>query len=171
MKKHSVLLALTLSFVAAAAFSLIPSPYERAHAQACGIFVCKAAEDAGDTVFSFSVERLDESFTILLTAGGECLPIGMPLDEPVEITENTLPGWHVEEIVCDPGGVDVLTGGSSVLATCTTPGGFAECTFVNAEGNASAPIPTLSEWSMMAAAAGLGLAGMFFALRRRKSTA
>lgn len=31
------------------------------------------------------------------------------------------------------------------------------------------PIPTLSEWGMMSAAAGLGLIGVFFALKRRKA--
>jgi hypothetical protein len=31
------------------------------------------------------------------------------------------------------------------------------------------PIPTLSEWGMISAAAGLGLVGVFYALRRRKS--
>ncbi len=33
------------------------------------------------------------------------------------------------------------------------------------------PIPTLSEWGMIAAAAGLGLVGLFFAVRRRKAYA
>lgn len=32
-------------------------------------------------------------------------------------------------------------------------------------------IPTLSEWAMMAAAAGFGLAGAFYAVRRRKASA
>lgn len=32
-------------------------------------------------------------------------------------------------------------------------------------------IPTLSEWSMIAAAGGLGLAGLFFAVRRRRANA
>lgn len=33
------------------------------------------------------------------------------------------------------------------------------------------PIPTLSEWGMMAAAAGIALIGVFYALRRRKASA
>lgn len=33
------------------------------------------------------------------------------------------------------------------------------------------PIPTLSEWGMIAAAAGLGLAGIFFAVRRKRAVA
>jgi hypothetical protein len=33
----------------------------------------------------------------------------------------------------------------------------------------AASIPTLSEWGMLAAAAGLGIAGLFFAVRRRSS--
>ena len=52
------------------------------------------------------------------------------------------------------------------------PGDFtgpAFCQLDNVIVDPSNPIPTLSEWGMIAAAAGLGLIGVFFALRRRKS--
>ena len=42
------------------------------------------------------------------------------------------------------------------------------CTFTNVTGHVS-NIPTLSEWGMIAAAAGLALVGVFFAVRRRKA--
>lgn len=38
-------------------------------------------------------------------------------------------------------------------------------------GNAEQNIPTLSEWGMIAAAAGLGLVGVFFVVRKRKAQA
>jgi hypothetical protein len=37
--------------------------------------------------------------------------------------------------------------------------------------NPARPIPTLSEWGMIAAAAGLGLVGVWFAIRRRRAQA
>jgi len=40
---------------------------------------------------------------------------------------------------------------------------------VYTSGALSNPIPTLSEWGMIAAAGGLGLIGVFFALKRRKA--
>jgi len=43
-----------------------------------------------------------------------------------------------------------------------------ECTFVNER--TAANIPTLSEWGMIAAAAGLGLVGVFFAVKRLRAS-
>lgn len=40
-----------------------------------------------------------------------------------------------------------------------------------AQGGASTSIPTLSEWGMIAAAAGLGIVGLFFAARRKRISA
>ena len=37
--------------------------------------------------------------------------------------------------------------------------------------NVSKPIPTLSEWGMITAAAGLGIIGIFFAIRRKRTAA
>lgn len=82
-------------------------------------------------------------------------------------------GWQIEEIRCFEGaGVDITKTEDSVTFECVNPGGAisgAGCGFYN---RISADrIPTLSEWGMISAAAGLGLIGVFFAVRRRKSQA
>jgi hypothetical protein len=60
-----------------------------------------------------------------------------------------------------------LKGGFFVECLDPGEGIQGECTFVNVR--ATENIPTLSEWGMIAAAVGLGLTGMWFAVRRRRA--
>jgi hypothetical protein len=76
--------------------------------------------------------------------------------------ELSVPGRVLDHINCDT---------SSVLVTEFRHGGGGECDFVNVPLPIRSAIPTLSEWGMLTAAAGLGSIGVFFAVRRRKAVA
>ena len=78
---------------------------------------------------------------------------------PVTITE---PGTYV--LIND-----IVASGHGIVVTCNVPGSTALCIFNDFE--ATRPIPTLSEWGMIAVAAGLMIVGVFFALRRRRAAA
>ncbi len=72
----------------------------------------------------------------------------------------------IERVVLEPaGGTQQVRGVQSVFFGQTEPGA--------APGGprGSASIPTLSEWGMMAAAAGFAFVGVFYAIRRRNASA
>ena len=58
-----------------------------------------------------------------------------------------------------------------VVTTFELNGSIDELSCIAQGGSAATQIPTLSEWGMIAAAAGLGLVGLFFAVRKRRITA
>jgi hypothetical protein len=83
-----------------------------------------------------------------------------------EIVEEPQEGWVLADVVCETENTIVTEIENGVQIFCSPNGGGAACTFINQEvGN----IPTLSEWGMIAAAAGLGLIGVFFAVRRKRA--
>lgn len=73
---------------------------------------------------------------------------------------------QIERVVLEPaGGTQQVRGVQSVSFGQTEPGAFP------GGPRGSASIPTLSEWGMIAAAAGFALIGMLYAMRRRKASA
>jgi len=78
-------------------------------------------------------------------------------------------GWHYDRIECEPGGgMEIVSLSFGWFQDCFNPGPETVCTvFVTQTAN----IPTLSEWGMMAAAAGFLLLGAFYATRKRKAQA
>jgi hypothetical protein len=103
-------------------------------------------------------------------ADGQSTGGGIEQGLPVTVIEEPAEGWELVDVICTPAEgmeTDVIRGG--VVFTCVSPTEeISNCTFVNVSSTASATIPTLSEWGMIAAAAGLGLVG-FFAVRRRRA--
>jgi hypothetical protein len=89
----------------------------------------------------------------------------------VSYTELPQEGWTLEDIQCVEGaGVDITKNEDSVTFECVQPSGQFSAAFCVFGNRVSADkIPTLSEWGMITAAAGLSLIGVFFAVRRRKS--
>ena len=87
----------------------------------------------------------------------------------VSFTELPQEGWTLEEIECFEGaGVDITKTEDSVTFECVAPGGVISGAFCGFFNRISPDrIPTLSEWGMISAAAGLGLIGVFFAVRKR----
>ncbi|MEW6144585.1 MAG: IPTL-CTERM sorting domain-containing protein [Thermodesulfobacteriota bacterium] len=134
----------------------------------CRIVITKSTEPDSSEVFDFIsiVNGVETQFSV--AAGGQEDGAIVNEGESVIVTEVPREGWRLEEADCFfldgavalpyPGGVQVL---------CTEGGEFngANCIFRNRQ---IPEIPTLSEWGMISAAAGLGLIGVFFAVRRRR---
>jgi len=84
------------------------------------------------------------------------------------VVELPPPGWHFDRIECELGGIEVESLSTGWLQNCFDPGSPTVCTVFNVQ---TAGIPTLSEWGMMAAAAGFLLLGAFYAARKRRAQA
>jgi hypothetical protein len=155
-----VLLFLIIS-ICSVAF-IIP---DNALAQPCHIEFAKSAPGGGDTVFPFEA-TLDGGQPIpgFLTDGQES---GVNFSSSAVLVELPLEGWVFTGVECDnDDGIIIDFTDNGITAECFA-GDFSEafCTFFNVQER---NIPTLSEWGMIAAAAGLGLIGVYFALRKRK---
>lgn len=152
------------------AFLLITSPWDEARAQSCSIGICKSAEGAGDTPFTFDGQRPGDNFEFQLVAESNCILLGLDPSIDLSVTERPTEGWELADIDCSGDGLIVTPILRGIFVQCPAPGGSGSCTFVNApEGSSISAIPTLSEWGMFAAAAGLGLAGALYAVRKRRA--
>lgn len=161
----ALLFVLTVS-----AFLLIPSPGDEARAQSCSISICKSAPGAGDTLFVFDSQRPGDNFNFQLVAGSECMLLGLDPTNDLTVTERLTEGWELADINCGADGLVISAILGGIFVECPSPGGTGTCTFVNVpESDSISSIPTLSEWGMFAAAAGLGIAGAFYAVRRRRT--
>lgn len=134
--------------------------------QGCSIGITKESIPPLDLSFNFLAESsTDPDHEFSLPAGTSTNEFMTP-GESVVISELPLEGWELIDVECEDGGPGLnvfVDDENRVIADCLSQG-FAECTFTN---KALSNIPTLSEWGMIAAAAGLVLIGVFFALRRR----
>jgi hypothetical protein len=140
---------------------------DNARAQLCDVNIIKVTrgEDIGFEFTATFGNDVDE-FT-LFDGSNQFVAFGPEND--LVVTETVPPGWYIADIDCFNNGIAIVESGNGIVATC--PGDFfrsAECVFVNVN---PADIPTLSEWGMIAAAAGLGLVGVWFAIRKRKERA
>jgi hypothetical protein len=136
--------------------------------QGCSIGITKEAIPPVDLSFNFlTVSTTDPDHEFSLPAGtstNEFLVVG----ETVVVSELPLEGWELIDVDCEDGGPGLnvfVDDENRVVASCSFQG-FAECTFTN---RGPSNIPTLSEWGMIAAAAGLIIVGIFFAVRRRRA--
>jgi hypothetical protein len=132
----------------------------------CGITIAKVALGGEDTEFPFehAEDGAEPSFFTLKSG----LSTGGPFASTSTVTELPLEGWALVDIECEgTGATGFEITDNGFTATCDG-GGFVTCTFFNVE---SKNIPTLSEWGMIAAAGGLGLIGLFYAVRRKKAAA
>ena len=142
-----------------------------ASAQQCFLEICKSAPgapaDLGFTI-NFTGEEI-KPFSVELFDGGDCYTLSFFTQQSViEITEEMTEGWPLLEVDCEPiDGFSFMNVPDGVDAVCNTVGEVSTtCTFVN--GRPITNIPTLSEWGMIAAVAGLVIVGVFFAVRRRR---
>ena len=152
---------------------LLPVPGGDALAQTCAVNICKSAESSGGTVFPFTIGSSDISgrFGLLGEGEGSCVTIHINQGETGFAFEDSLPGWVLDNIECELIGVDFEINDNRVDFLCNAPTVNGGCTFFNVPGETASNVPTLSEWGMISAAAGLGLIGVFFAARRRRITA
>jgi len=163
------------------ALALVPMPGGSASAQECAVAICKVAPqveqgpfivDPGELVtFTFDWQvGSDEPQQFDLDANGRCIVLPAGLQAPLRVVEEPLPGWTLSDIQCIPvPGISVSFIENGAVFSCDAPTEtIMECNFVNL---IPTNIPTLSEWGMIAAAAGLALVGVFFAVRRRRMQA
>ncbi len=154
---------------------LIPSLNNTAHAQ-CAVQICKSAPElpvvdfkVEPLAFPFTVSQGGDSDTFELVPNSECFGTAFSGDD-YQIREEFFPGWILDNVECsDSALVDVTFIKDGVSLDCLG-GTEITCTFTNVTGLVS-NVPTLSEWGMIAAACGLALIGVFFALRKKKGQA
>ena len=138
--------------------------------QGCSIEIVKEAFPPVEESFDFLAESTkdpDEEFS--LSAGTGTNEFLIP-GETVTVTELDRQGWELVDVKCEnisSGFTVFVNDDNQVIADCST-NGFAVCTFVN---KGPANVPTLSEWGMIAAGAGLAMVGVFFAVRRKRAQA
>lgn len=133
-------------------------------AQNCGIGIGKTAEGAGDLEFRFVTESSggDGEFTLVDGQG-----TGGPFSDSIVIRELPTEGWILADVVCEGVGLIFTRLSDGVRVDCDVQSGSGACQFINVPFTGTR-IPTLSEWGMIAAAAGLMIVGVFFAVRRRR---
>jgi len=154
---------------------LIPSLSYDAHAQ-CTVVICKSAHELPEpqseddlVFFPFQLSEGDVDEFIEIAANSKC---GLDTfgGDDYQIREEFFPGWILDNVECsDSADIDVFFIENGVSLDCFGPSEIT-CTFTNVRGSFS-NVPTLSEWGMIAAAGGLMLIGVFFALRKKKAQA
>ena len=159
-------LAVLVTFFAMAAF-FSTADTGRAQPSDCEITITVDAPGAGGAPFRFEGFDTGGPFEYTLFAG--VTETGFATFGPGYVVEFPPAGWHFDRIECEPGGgIEIISLSSGWFQDCFDPVSPTVCTVYNVT---SANIPTLSEWGMMAAAAGFALIGMFYAVRRRKASA
>jgi len=145
----------------------VPALNDSAHAQ-CEVVICKLSPDVigeGES-FTFIYSGEGKSGQFNLTANSVCDSTPF-VGNDFELVEDTIPGWVLEDVQCgDVPGINVSFIEDGVSLDCIQSN-VVTCTFTNVRGSIS-NIPTLSEWGTIAAAVGLALVGVFFAVRRKR---
>lgn len=161
-------IAAVLILAAAISGGFFVSGAKAAPAQ-CFTQVTLSAPGAGSAEFVFEgVPSSGSEFSFSLTDGANDSGF-TPQGVTTTITEDPQNGYIFGGIECDAGPGVVITEipNGFTIECINVVEGTASCVIFNIL--ASRPIPTLSEWGMISAAAGLGLIGVFFALRRRRA--
>ncbi|MCI0480532.1 MAG: hypothetical protein L0213_02965 [Candidatus Dadabacteria bacterium] len=135
---------------------------------ACSLEIAKDTSETGrPTGFTILVDPSGGDEFELLVADGQPDGFGLHFGESAIVTEIVPEGWRLVDVSCESGpGVSIIIDEeNNVLINCLTVG-EGLCTFTNVQ---TENIPTLGEWGMIAAAAGLVLVGVWFVLRRRRA--
>lgn len=144
-------------------------PRQASAQKGCSIEVQKDAFPPVDMNFDFAVDsNFDPPFEFSIPAGTHSNVFFIP-GEIDTISEIVPEGWELVDVTCDtsdPGFIVTVDEKKNVIANCLSDG-FSLCTFTN---RGPANVPALSEWGMIAAAAGLGMIGVFFAVRRLRAS-
>jgi len=141
----------------------------------CAFALIKETPQVEESVFfNFiqTVNGVDSEITVPSNPGGPPDVLFVSKGSVVTYTEVPQEGWTLYDIQCfDFTGIDFTTTENSATLECVSPSEFSLgfCVFFNRVS--ADKIPTLSEWGMIAAVAGLGLVGVFFAVRRRRMQA
>jgi len=139
--------------------------------QGCVIELGKQVNFETTEPFDFTADYAsagDEDFSIF---PGETFDVEIDPGDSVVVSENVPSGWRLTNVICGAvsQGFNIFVNGDNQLVANCIEFGAAQCFFVNEVTGTN--IPTLSEWGMIAAAAGLMIVGVFFAVRRRRAAA
>ena len=139
---------------------------DSANAQSCFVGYCNVTIQGGHVEFAYTRDFGGGNTDEFFLGDGECSELFKIGSEVV--TQNETEGFVLDHVECDTGsGIIVTEVENGVALECITQSTEGTCTFINRPVDAN--IPTLSQWGMIAAAAGLGLVGVFFAVRRRRA--
>ena len=152
--------------VVTAGLLLAPSFSDNAHAQ-CVMTVCKSASGPDGVFFPFTATQDGQIEPFELADDGNCLSFPFS-GSNLQIVEGVVPGWIFLGAECDVESTAITDIDHGLEIDCVDATLQVTCEYINVFRSAE-NIPTLSEWGMFAAAAGLALVGVFFALRRRKA--
>lgn len=130
----------------------------------CEVSINKVGIPGDPTVFPFVTTGTDtDEFGL---ENGEELGLVIKGGVTATIVEDLPEGWLLRNLECGTENVIATKIENGVQLSCSPNGGAAICYFFNTPRT---NIPTLSEWGMIAVAAGLGLVGVFYAMRRRRA--
>jgi len=136
----------------------------------CIIEITKVADPADDTPFDFSAPGSGNPNFTLMDPSNDTDGFGMNDNQVVVVTEDVPAGWSLHNIVCEEPNkviIGIVKNGRSFECTTSSSVCFAKCTFFNVRVVIS-PIPTLSEWGLIAMAGILGIVGFIMVIKRRK---
>ncbi|MEW6144569.1 MAG: hypothetical protein AB1598_06070 [Thermodesulfobacteriota bacterium] len=161
------------AFVATAALAAIMFFSVSAHAQPgqCFIEFCKEAEGVVGVPFQFiTFTEVNPEPVIRVLDSGECVSVQLSSGEGAStLIELPTGGWSFSGVECDvTDGLTVTPIENGAEIECQ-PGFIVETTCTISNVRAVSSIPTLSEWGMIAAAGGLMIVGVFFAIRKRRA--
>ena len=141
------------------------SAYAGKEPNGCFFGLLKTAGET-ETAFTFLVEPSEGPDSEFELFSGDEDGFFLFMGESAVVTELVPEGWTLVNVDCSfEGGMSIIVDEDNrVLISCSTIGGGG-CEFRNRQTGA---IPTLSEWGMISAVLGLGLIGVFFAMRRKK---
>ena len=149
---------------------LMLSSAERGYSQTdCEIRVIKEVTTGEIIEFEFNQVLNGVESQIVVTSNAKPTDVFLSKGDNITITEVPQEGWKLEDIQCTASpNMSFAKLEDGFQAGCLVRGTDAGvvCTFLNRESPGN--IPTLSEWGMITAAAGLGLIGVFFTVRRRR---
>ena len=137
----------------------------------CSVEVVKITDVETSQLFDFVADTIsDPNFNFSLESG-ESQMLVFGFEEELIISEIVPDGWALQNVICDDGvgGVNILIEADGTVVAFCNELGSTTCEFTNVMTERN--IPTLSEWGMIAAAAGLALIGVFFAVRRKRLNA
>lgn len=139
-----------------------------AQERGCAIEATKSAPGAGS--FEFVFEGVSPGGPIEFTlADGESTGGTIPEGASVTIHEEPQNGYRLAGLECDARPGIVITNFDSGFSIQCVDANNGDATCIIRNLPLISPIPTLGGWGMIAAAAGLGLLGVFFAIRKRKT--
>ena len=174
--RNKPLISLCIIAVTSVLFLSVFTGGAQAQVGSCTVSICKAAPQLpppsegqfADFPFSIVVESIPVELDI--TANGLCPTFLISAGSVgLDAIEYPTDGWTLEDVECVGNGINVIEYINGVTVTCAQNAGEATCTFVNVRDVSQ--IPTMSEWGMIVVAGALGLIGVFYAVRRRKTEA